>query len=260
MTAARPMAGRGIVVTRPAHQSAALAALITSAGGRAIVFPTIAICDVDDRARLAGVIDRLETFDIAIFVSPNAVEKGFAAICERRALPPHLKFAAVGRGSAYELKRQGVSHVISPGSGDDSESLLGLRELREVAGRQIVVFRGVGGRELIRETLEARGARVEYAECYRRAMPHADAGELVSAWERHGIDAFVVTSSEGLRNLCTMLGTRSRERLTRTPVFVTHARVGQAGRELGLQKIILAGTGDAEIAAALSQYFVEAAC
>lgn len=260
MTAAQPLAGRGIVVTRPAPQSASLAAIITAQGGRAIVFPTIEIRDIDERAALADVIDRLETFDMAIFASPSAVERGLAAVRQRRLLPPRLSIAAVGRGSARELERQGVAHVISPRTGGDSESLLALRELHEIAGRRVVVFRGVGGRELIRETLEARGASVEYAECYRRAIPQTDADALVSGWERNRIAAFVATSGEGLRNLCAMLGMRGRERLARTPVFVTHRRIEQAGRELGLQKLVVTGTTDEEVAAALSEYFADLTC
>lgn len=259
MTKAQPLAGRGIVVTRPARQAASLAAVITAQGGRAIVFPTLEILDVEDRSALSAVIDRLQTFDIAIFVSPNAVERGLAAIRERRLLPRTLRIAAVGRGSARALERVGVTDVIAPVAGNDSESLLELPDLRAVGGKRVVVFRGAGGRELIRETLEARGAHVEYAECYRRARPAADAGELVSAWDSPGIAAFVATSGEGLRNLCAMLGTGGRERLARTPVFVTHPRIAEAGRALGLQILVVTGTSDEEIAGALACYFADPA-
>ena len=259
MTIAQPLAGRGIVVTRPPRQAASLAAVITARGGRAIVFPTMEIRDIDDSRALSDVIDRLESFDIAIFVSPNAVERGLAAIRERRPLPRTLRIAAVGRGSARALEREGVTEVIAPATGNDSESLLELAPLREIEGKRVVVFRGEGGRELIRETLEARGACVEYAECYRRARPHADAGELVSAWDGRGIAAFVATSGEGLRNLCAMLGSSGHERLARTPVFVTHPRIAEAARALGLQIVVVTGASDDEIADALARYFAAAA-
>jgi uroporphyrinogen-III synthase len=259
MTAAESLAGRGIVVTRPALQAASLAAVIEARGGRAIVFPTIEIRDIDDRRALSDLVDRLESFDIAIFVSPNAVNRGLAAIRERRPLPRKLRIAAVGRGSARALERHGVTGVIAPIAGNDSESLLEMPDLREVEGRRVVVFRGAGGRELMRETLEARGAHVEYAECYRRALPAVDAGELVSAWDSPGIAAFVATSGEGLRNLCALLGTRGHERLSRTPVFVTHSRIADTGRELGLQILVLTGASDEEIGTTLARYFADAA-
>ena len=86
-----PLAHRGIVITRPAGQAAGLARLIEERGGRAILFPVIEIVDVPDLAQVNALIDRLETFDIAIFVSPNAAAKGMSAIRARRELPqwPH---------------------------------------------------------------------------------------------------------------------------------------------------------------------------
>jgi uroporphyrinogen-III synthase len=251
----QPLAGRGIVLTRPRQQAAALAALIEREGGRAILFPTIEIRDIDDRAALEAVIDRLDAYDLAIFVSPNAVDKGLQAVRSRRALPPQLRIAAIGGASARALQRLGVSAVIAPAAGDDSESLLRMPELSEVAGARVVVFRGVGGRELIRGTLEARGASVEYAECYRRVVPDADLAVLEAAWVRGEIDAFVATSSESLRNLHAMLDGAARERLSRAPIFVTHPRIAAAARALRLDNIMLTGSGDERIAAAASSHF-----
>ena len=88
-----------------------------------------------------------------------------------------------------------------------------------------MIFRGDGGRELLGDTLRARGATVDYVECYRRARPAADAGPLVRALERGEIDAVVVSSSEGLRNLFDMVGEAGRQRLQRTPLFAPHARI-----------------------------------
>ena len=72
MTAA-PLAGRGIVVTRPAHQAAALAELIRVAGGQPILFPVLEILDTENLQPLLEVVGRLEDYQLAIFISPNAV-------------------------------------------------------------------------------------------------------------------------------------------------------------------------------------------
>ena len=256
MTADLPLRGRGIVVTRPARQAAYLADLIAREGGRAILFPVIEILDVEDTRALDAVIDGLDAYDLAVFVSPNAVAKGLEAIDARRGLPPGLKVAAIGRGSARALRNAGVSAVIAPEAGADSESLLALPALTEIAGQRIVIFRGVGGRELLRDTLEARGARVEYAECYRRTKPAGDVTVLTQAWAGGKIDALVFTSSEGLRNLHGMLHAADREHLARTPLFVPHPRIAETARALGLSKTIVTQTGDEGIVAGLVKYFV----
>src|SRR5687768_4722881 len=244
----------GVVITRPAHQSEALAALIRERGGRPILFPVIEIRDVEDAAALDAIIRRLDDFDLAIFVSPNAAVKGWAAIQARRAFPAKLAIATIGRASARELRRLGASSVIAPHEGSDSESLLAMPELEEVAGKRIVIFRGVGGRELLRETLEARGASVEYAECYRRMRSRADVASLTAAWDRGEVDALVVTSSEGLRNLREMLGAAARDHLRETPIFVPHPRIAATARELGLTDLVVTGPGDEGIVAGLEKY------
>ncbi|MBI4192485.1 MAG: uroporphyrinogen-III synthase [Betaproteobacteria bacterium] len=250
----RPLAGRGIVVTRPAHQAAHLAELIRAAGGNPILFPVIEIVEVGDLQPLLALIDRLDEFDIAIFISPNAVNKAMNLIKARRALPPRLKFAAIGRGSVKELKRFGLTDVIAPAR-FDSEALLELPGMQDIAGRRIVIFRGDGGRELLADTLSARGATVEYAECYRRGRPQLDAAPLLKAWARNELHAITVTSSEGLHNLFDLVGKLGQSWLRKTPVFVPHPRIEQTARELGLVNVALTDQGDEGLVRGLAQWF-----
>jgi uroporphyrinogen-III synthase len=254
----KPLAGKGIVVTRPAHQARSLTRLISAAGGKPLSFPVIEIRDIENPAPLLALIDRLGDFNVAVFVSPNAAEKGMALVKARRDWPAKLKAAAVGSGGVKALQRHGVTDVIAPVGRFDSEALLELPAFAHVYGKRIVVFRGVGGRELLSETLTERGAVVEYAECYRRVRPDSDATPLLRAWERDELDAIAVTSSEGLRNLLDMLGARGRELALRTPVFVSHPRIAETASALGVRKVIVTGPGDDGLLTGLSHYFNKA--
>ena len=251
----KPLAGKGIVVTRPAHQAGDLARRIKAAGGNTLLFPTIEIRDIEDPVPLLGLIDRLDQFDLAVFVSPNAAEKGMALVTARRAWPGKLKVVAVGGGGVRALERHGVTRVMAPTGRFDSEALLDLPALSLVFGKRIVVFRGVGGRELLSETLRERGALVEYAECYQRVTPELDAGLLLRAWAGNKLDAITVTSSEGLRNLFEMVGAPGRERLQRTPIFVPHPRIAGAAGRLEIQRVIVTGPGDEGLLTGLAAYF-----
>ncbi len=251
----QPLSGKGIVVTRPAQQAAHLAELIGAAGGRAILFPVIEIVAVGDLQPLLALIDRLHEFELAIFISPNAVNRAMNLIKARRALPPQLKFAAIGVGGVRELERFGISAVIAPAARFDSEALLDLPALQNVAGRRIVIFRGDGGRELLGDTLTARGAAVEYAECYRRGPPPLDAAPLLRAWTRNELHAITATSSEGLHNLFDLVGTPGQSWLRKTPLFVPHPRIGQTARALGVATVVLTAQGDEGLVQGLAHWF-----
>src|SRR3970040_562339 len=96
-------------------------------------------------------------------------------------LPPGILCAAIGRGSVKELARFGVTDAMAPLRRFDSEALLELPQLQQMQGKRVVIFRGEGGRELLGDTLAARGARVEYAECYHRGPATLDAAPLLCA-------------------------------------------------------------------------------
>lgn len=251
----RPLAGRRIVVTRPAGQGDRLGDMVRALGGEPVSFPVLEIRDIEDLRPLNALIDRLDTFDLAIFISPNAVNKAMNLVAARREWPAGLAVATIGRGSERELKRHGHADVISPQGRFDSEALLELLPADRVAGRRVVIFRGDGGRELLGDTLGARGATVEYAECYRRTRPEADVGPLLKAWARGGIDAVTVTSSEGLANLYDMLGKLGQQWLRRTPVFAPHPRIAANARGLGLERVLETAPGDDGLAAGLQRFF-----
>lgn len=229
----RTLAGVRVLVTRPRDQAENLARLIEARGGEAIRFPVIEIAEPQDPRALLAVIDRLKDFALAIFISPNAVKRAMGLIRARGGLPPGLRVACVGRGSARELKHSGVDKAIVPPDRFDSEALLELPELQQVAGKRIVIFRGDGGRELLGDTLRARGAEIVYAECYRRLRPNTDTAPLLRRWERGEIDIVSVTSVDGLRNLFDMVGKTGQPWLIRTPVVVVSERMAQVCRELG---------------------------
>lgn len=229
----RPLAGVGVLVTRPTHQAGHLARLIEEAGGVAVRFPTIEIAPPADPQALRVALDRLSEFDLAVFISPNAVEQAFGWLRARgRAWPPGLPVACVGQASARALAERGVRAAAPPGR-FDSEALLALPALQRAAGKNVIIFRGDGGRELLGATLAQRGARVTYAECYRRVRPPTEPRELIDAWGRGEIQIVSITSTEGLRNLYDMLGEAGRDRLRRTPVVVLSKAQADTCRQFG---------------------------
>lgn len=276
----QPLAGLNIVVTRPREQAGGLAHRIAQAGGQATLFPLLEISPVLDPQSLHALIARLHEFNLTIFISPNAVRYGMEAIItatrkllslsqpgssppfplanktdsgsqagdgnvsaskeRHNVLPATLKIATIGQGSVRALRDYGVKNVIAPQDRFDSEALLALPELKNIAGWRVVIFRGNGGRELLGDTLKARGAKVEYVTCYQRSKPHQDATMLLTAHP----DVITVTSSEALGNLWDMLDVVAKKQLAAVPLFVPHARIAEAAHKLGWSEVILTGEGD----------------
>jgi len=247
----KPLQGRRIVVTRPAGQAEGLARLIREAGGEPLVAPAIEIRPLEDPAPFQALARRLEEFDLAIFVSRNAVKSALALLAGRP-WPARLKVATVGQGSREELQRFGFSDIIAPAAQSDSEALLALRELADLRGRRVAIFRGDGGRQLLGDELGKRGAKVEYAACYRRVRPSGEG--LAALWAR-GVDAVALSSAEGLANFIDMLGDGAIARLADVPLFVPHERVAREAARRGLARAVVAGPRDVQVAAALVAYF-----
>jgi uroporphyrinogen-III synthase len=244
------LAGRTILVTRPVHQAAALASMIGVAGGEAFEFPALEI-EAVPLDELTGALAQLATADIVIFISPNAAQFGMAAI---HTLPAAIQIFAVGPGTTRALQAHGLGNIITP-DGQDSEALLALPQLQEVAGKQVTIVRGVGGRALLAETLRQRGARVDFMECYRRLRPQADAEPLQARWQAGGIDAVTVASAETLHNLAALLGEAGRPLLAGTPLFVPHEKIAGAARRLGIAQVIATPGGDDGLVDGLVNWF-----
>ena len=238
------LAGRGVVLTRPRELAEPFARTLESWGARAIVFPAIEIQPLAPPSALA----RLRDYDLAVFISPSAVRIALAA---QPPWPPRLA-AALGAGTRRELEGAGTQAVIAPVAGADSEALLALPEMQNVRGKRVLIVRGESGRQLLAESLAARGAVVEHAVCYRRAKPAADATPLVAAWQRGEVHALVVWSAQALDNFDAMGG---RELIAALPLFVPHARIARHARAHGTREVVIAAPGDDQMLERLVAYF-----
>lgn len=240
------LSGLTLVVTRPAHQADVLCQLITEAGGRAIRFPVIEILPPTEPAKFESQLGQLSHFDIAIFISANAVHWTFDTIEKCAAWPEKLAIAAVGKATAKALKSRNAEATIVAPEPYNSEALLALPELQDVHEKSIVIFRGEGGRGFLGDTLQQRGARLEYAECYRRGRPQSNPAEIYAAWDEAKPMAFIITSNEGLENLCDMLREREDDLLNSSLLVVSERTVALA-RQKGFGKTpILASSASDE--------------
>ena len=253
MSDGRPLEGLGVVITRPREPGEAAARVLERAGARAFVFPALAIEEVAPTPELEAAIAALPEASLAIFVSANAVDKGLAAVRARREWPAGVEVAAVGQATAQALRNSGFAHVISPLERHDSEALLQAPRLQAVRGENIIVFRGEGGREQLRRELEARGARVAYAQCYRRVRPQTDPSALLAAWDRGAVHAVSALSAETLESFVALLGRDAGRRLAGVALVVPHEAIAAHPDARRFAQAIVSSHGTEGLARALEQ-------
>ena len=231
----------GIAITRPIDQAKKLAALIEQAGGTPILFPLIAITPLKDYRQFEALVSQIETYDWAIFISSNAVQNGMPRLV-KQGIPSSLKFAAIGPVTASELQNFGVKYVLIPKNRFDSESLLTLPEMTNVFSKKILIVRGVGGRDVLAETLKIRGGTVTFAECYQRTNPQTNCDLLAQLYAEKKLHGIVVTSSEAMRHLLDLAG--AADWLRNVTLFVNHARIAELPLQLGLKVQVADALGD----------------
>jgi len=234
------LTGQRVLVTRPAERAGGFIARLEAEGARPVAFPTLAI-----EALPAPAVARANP-DCIIFVSPAAVAHGAGLITAEAML------GAVGPATRAALQAHGHEATLEPVGSHDSEGLLRHPALarEHVAGREVLLVRGTGGREHLSEALVARGATVHYAEVYRRVRPTGADPDAAAA-----SDITTITSNEGMTNLLALLTPTGRSRILRRPLAVPGERAAARARELGFSGpvAVAGGADDAAMLAAVTR-------
>jgi uroporphyrinogen-III synthase len=231
------LAGLRVLVTRPALQADHLAKLVEAADGTAVRFPVVEVVPAVDTTPLDGAAERFSEFDIAIFVSANAVRYAAPRIAAHTSGVPVLPLiGALGDGTARTLAAHGLAASLLPDGRYSADGLLATVALNRVAGCSIVIFSGDKGRPTLAKTLTARGADVEVVECYQVVSGVVDPGPLLDEWRDLGMGIVTVTSVRIVENLYDRLAANGRSLLLRAPVVAMSERVAHVCSQLGWEQ------------------------
>lgn len=234
-----------LIVTRPRQQCAGWLARLAALGTPAVALPLIDILPARDPAAVQAAWAALGAagapIDLAVFVSPNAVERFFAHAGAAR-WPAHTLAACVGPGSAQALAAHGVPEalIVQPtadAASLDSEHLwMALAPRRDWAGARVLLLRGDGGREWLAERLAEAGARVDAVTVYHRSGPQFSADEqaLLAAVQAEPLRyVWLFSSAEAVGHL-------QGHDITGQRAIATHPRIAEAARAAGFAPVVLA--------------------
>lgn len=207
----RPLFGQRVLVTRPWHQSAALAGRLMALGANVVEAPTVTIEPPDDLAPVDEALRRLDTYDWLIVTSTNGVD----ALVERlrcltldaRSLAS-VRIAAIGPATADRLRELFIEPDLMPEE-YVAEALAEAMGATELAGRRCLLLRSDIARKALPEMLTQAGAVCDDIPAYRTATPDGLPAKIIRDLEAGAIQWATFTSSSTFNNFARLLGPRS---------------------------------------------------
>ncbi len=210
-----PLQNKWVVNTRAEHQAQPLNEKLIAAGANVISFPLLNIAASENLEKVEHQLASLEDYDLAIFISTNAVEQTLNKI--DASVLKALKLGCVGQKTALTLKQHGLDIDFCPERFFNSEALLGLDTFQKfIPGKKIALIKGEGGRDLLKKSLQKWGGDVSSFDVYRRTCPQHNLDLLKNHQQRQELDIIILTSGFSVYNFFTLAGGISGTAETKT--------------------------------------------
>ena len=239
-----------IVLTRPPGQNHTLSDLLMEQLPELhqIQLPLLSIVPNQDPAEGAKLKEMMKSADLAIFISPNAIECGMRLLDAE--WPKNLPIALIGGGSAEALERRGITielgyQIDYPKNSEqwDSEGLWDQLNSKKTswANKEILFLKGSGGREWLGQQFLDQGAKIHQVMTYRRIPLNIEA----PVWEtlrQHppAKTAFFLNSSEAARHLSEVLHQSplwDHGWIDSVTLICSHERIAETAQEAGFKQV-----------------------
>jgi uroporphyrinogen-III synthase len=256
---ASSLAGKRVVVTRAAAQSAELTQRLSALGATPILFPLVSFAPPDDFGPLDAGLARLADFDWLIFTSENTVH----AVADRlapqgRSLPKTGKpyqVAAVGPTTARAAEQAGFSITYSA----KTHSGVALaNELGEtVRDKRVFLPRSNRANPDLPAALKQHGAEVTEAVAYKTLPPpELDPSKLATLTPSQ-TDAILFFSPTAVEHFAELIGSTKLGTLQSEITIVAVGPItATALQKSGVTEIVVAAdTTPSAVVHALEQHF-----
>ncbi len=221
-----------VLLTRPLEKSQLLAKELSPFVNHIEISPLFDYQVGTDHSKLKQLLTNTK-IDAIIFVSQAAAHFALQTVPIESLNNIAIRIA-VGTATANALQNAGVEQITVPNE-HTTEGLLVLPELQDVKQKSILIIRGNGGRETLKQQLQLRGANVAYNEVYKRVWFIDKARQSVHQWQAEKVNCVVVTSNELLEKALSL--SESAHWLKQCIWVVASERIANKAKIAGLNHV-----------------------
>ena len=218
------LANKTIIVTRPLTKIQNLCMQLEARQAKVVHFPVISISPIIELETAEKILQRIVNYNLVIFISVNAVNCCVSIAQQLNIGLAKCSMAAVGSATKLALESHGYKVDISPEQKFSSEALLEHTALQNISQQNILIVRGLGGREFLRQELEQRGAKVDYLEVYERKLPTSRNPIDLSTLSNND-SRVLIYSAESAQNLWSLCTQDEQKWLQSTTIVAASERI-----------------------------------
>ena len=217
-----------LISSRPQGTNVQLSDDLKNSEIKLLSFPLTEIHPLNNYQIFDGVIKNIKTYQHIIFISTNAVHFFLERVKKLSLqIPKNLIFSSIGPTTKLLLQKKLSVDVHSPIKTFDSEHLLKEKIYNNVEGQKILIIRGEGGRETLKNALEEKGAIVNYGECYVRKYVDIDLNQLKNDLVNYHHQFFLFSSTNSAKHFIHQLSKVDSRWLQNIKIIVNHKKIGQ---------------------------------
>ena len=215
-----------LISTRPHKTNVQLSDELKKSEIKLLSFPLTEIHPLNNYQIFDEVIENIKTYQHIIFISTNAVHFFLERVKKLSLqIPKNLIFSSIGPTTKLLLQKKLSVDVHFPIKTFDSEHLLKEKIYNNVEGQKILIIRGEGGRETLKNALEEKGGIVNYGECYVRKYVDIDLIQLKNDLVNYHHQFILFSSTNSAKHFIDQLHNIETDWLQNIKIIVNHKKI-----------------------------------
>ena len=218
-----------LISTRPYEKNIILLKELVDTNISLLNYPLTEITPLKNYAKFDSILSNLKKYQHIIFISTNAVHFFIERFKNLKIkLPEHIIYSSIGPTTQKAFENQFNINVHCPKKTYDSKNLINNKIFNNLQDEKVLIIRGEGGREVLKDMLEEKGAEVDYGECYIRNYLPINLNKLQEEAKNYKSIFLIISSYESATHFLTQKSTHSWVWLQSVNIIVNHPRIKDA--------------------------------